>query len=1031
MANEQSALKIDTVFNTVGDAKAYAAIKKQAESISKLVQETNKLSIAEEKEAKAKEHQDRVIAKIEAAMARQNASTDKLVKQTLTYNNTIDKNTNALEKQIKTITRKTQTEDGTIVSINKMTTFQQKSNSMWLLGNETLDKYIKRMNNVRWAMVNVTFALAGIAAALSPIIILGKWGMELETLFTKIEVVTDRVASQVSEDISQLRDNTMFSLEEMGEGFLQFTKQGFSASDAMSSMPSIAALSAVGFTDMGTAADMVSQMLHVFNMDANKSSHIVDVLAKAANESRADVNDFGIAMSYVAPIAAQAGYSFEETAAALAILTNKGLTASKAGTSLAAMITQIISPTEKTIEEMENLGISFTDTEGNFKSLHNLSLEFAAATDGSAESLKFLADAMQVRGGRAMAAFINDLDNGGVSIKEFEQLLNDEGYALERLEKIQNTTTGQMKIAWNEFKQSFVNDAEAVQKSILTILNAYNYLADEKKPTVLSDIKETIMPKSLSDSGSNMLDSLNFLISSLTGTDLKEKFKIDNSSISETSDIIDGILVNSVFFLDNLKNADTSALNRLEEATIKATQALQAYNNVLESLSSKYAGMLQTSQEKSLSEIFDDIVNAQTKALGAGKDVSGFNKFLLDIGMQKANVKVYVDQLEQAEQATKYWENNIESLKSDLTDEKDKLDDLNESLKNVNATIKELSSPRFTGQLEIEKLISGTERYMKEQNLASYGIIDVQQFLQDSIAASADGYDSLIDSINRTTNAAKSSQDTYEAWKETVKEFIKSSLEAGNELGKNVSGAVNQYATLLLSTSRFNDSTENQSQAVSLLKDAYDVYYGGMTDEVKYAVQAHEEANSTIYGSSMDVISALQLQWTEQSRLNDAIDVTSSVIENLSERIDMGQEVLDSYKDKIEQITDKLNEMVTAATKAAYALIGGTGGTGSSLITNQGNAGLSSRATDLGYFRGSDGNIHAPGDIGTQFNDFVMRPGQKPISFSSQDTLVGFKGDLPSGEINIQSIIINGVSGDANNFAAEFARELKRQLKTR
>ena len=189
----------------------------------------------------------------------------------------------------------------------------------------------------------------------------------METLFTKVEVVTGIAADGAAESIAKLRRNTMFSMEEMGGAFLEFTKQGFNAKEALEALPAITALATVGFTSLEESTKIMAQTMHEFNLEAEDASHIADVLAKAANMSAADVETFGVAMSYAGPIAGQAGLTFEETAASISILSNMGLRASKAGTSLAAALTKMMKPTDVVEKQMRDMGLSFFDAEGEMK----------------------------------------------------------------------------------------------------------------------------------------------------------------------------------------------------------------------------------------------------------------------------------------------------------------------------------------------------------------------------------------------------------------------------------------------------------------------------------------------------------------------------------------------------------------------------------------------------------------------------------------------------------------------------------------
>jgi len=78
----------------------------------------------------------------------------------------------------------------------------------------------------------------------------------------------------------------------------------------------------------------------------------------------------------------------------------------------------------------------------------------------------------------------------------------------------------------------------------------------------------------------------------------------------------------------------------------------------------------------------------------------------------------------------------------------------------------------------------------------------------------------------------------------------------------------------------------------------------------------------------------------------------------------------------------------------------------------------------------------AGGVIGSRFNDFVMRPGQKAVPFSPQDTLIGTKGGLPgaggSGPITINiSAGQIGRDTEVRALAAKLADNLNREMQRR
>ena len=74
-------------------------------------------------------------------------------------------------------------------------------------------------------------------------------------------------------------------------------------------------------------------------------------------------------MKYIAPLARAAGLSLEETAAAIGIMADNGIKGSQAGTTLRGALSRLSKPTQDMQEAMDELGISFYDSEGKMLSL--------------------------------------------------------------------------------------------------------------------------------------------------------------------------------------------------------------------------------------------------------------------------------------------------------------------------------------------------------------------------------------------------------------------------------------------------------------------------------------------------------------------------------------------------------------------------------------------------------------------------------------------------------------------------------------
>src|SRR5699024_130114 len=121
--------------------------------------------------------------------------------------------------------------------------------------------------------------------------------------------------------------------------------------------------------DLASSADIAASTLRGFGLEASEAGHVADVLAENANRTNSSVAETGEAMKNIAALARAAGIRMEETAAAIGIMANAGIQGSQAGTTLRGALSRLSKPTDVMQQAMDELGVSFYDSEGKMKSL--------------------------------------------------------------------------------------------------------------------------------------------------------------------------------------------------------------------------------------------------------------------------------------------------------------------------------------------------------------------------------------------------------------------------------------------------------------------------------------------------------------------------------------------------------------------------------------------------------------------------------------------------------------------------------------
>lgn len=199
-----------------------------------------------------------------------------------------------------------------------------------------------------------------------------KAGADFEAQMSRVQAISGATASefdQLREQAVELGADTAFSASEAAQGMENLAAAGFETNEIMEAMPGLLDLAAASGEDLAASSDIAASTLRGFGLAASEAGHVADVLAENANRTNSSVADTGEAMKYIAPLARAAGISLEETAAAIGIMANAGIQGGQAGTTLRGALSRLSKPTDDMKEAMNELGISFYDSEGKMLSL--------------------------------------------------------------------------------------------------------------------------------------------------------------------------------------------------------------------------------------------------------------------------------------------------------------------------------------------------------------------------------------------------------------------------------------------------------------------------------------------------------------------------------------------------------------------------------------------------------------------------------------------------------------------------------------
>lgn len=229
--------------------------------------------------------------------------------------------------------------------------------------------------------------------------------------------------------------STVFSATESAEALKYMAMAGWQDQQMLEGLEGVMNLAAASGENLGLVADIVTDSLTAFGLEAGDSAKFADVLAAAATSSNTNVGILGESFKYVAPLAGAMGYSVEDVSVALGLMANAGIKGSQAGTSLRSALTRLANPTGDAAKKLDALGVSITDAHGEMKPLNQLLPELR-------ESFKDLSEEQQIQaassifGREAMAGMLAIINASDEDFDSLTESINNSAGAAEEMSKI-------------------------------------------------------------------------------------------------------------------------------------------------------------------------------------------------------------------------------------------------------------------------------------------------------------------------------------------------------------------------------------------------------------------------------------------------------------------------------------------------------------------------------------------------------------------------------------------------------------------
>ena len=283
--------------------------------------------------------------------------------------------------------------------------------------------------------------VAAVGAAFRSVILVGS-GFEKEMSNVKaLTGASGKEFTALNDVAKKLGETTVFSARQAAEGMSFLAQAGFKTQQIIKALPATLNLASAGGLDLGKSADIASNVLSGFGLEAVQTGRVADVMAKAITSSNVNVSELGESMKFFAPTAKALGIGLEESTATIGLMGNSGLKGSIATQSLGSALTRLAAGGGAVTKTLKSLGVNLFQG-GKFVGLAGAIEQLEVAFEGMSGEDK-TAYLSKIFGPEAFKNVSILFSEGSEKIKEYtDQLIRSRGIAEEIAKTKQENLSG-------------------------------------------------------------------------------------------------------------------------------------------------------------------------------------------------------------------------------------------------------------------------------------------------------------------------------------------------------------------------------------------------------------------------------------------------------------------------------------------------------------------------------------------------------------------------------------------------------------
>lgn len=305
---------------------------------------------------------------------------------------------------------------------------------------------------------------------------------EFDDKIQKVGAVSSATAEQlgmIERKAKEMGAKTRFSATEAADGMQKLAMAGMDVDEIFGALPATLNAAAAEGIDLGTAADISTNVLAAFGGEVDQLDGYIDKLITTTTSSNSTLVEMGEAIKYSGPIAAALGDNISDVAAALGKMHDAGIKGTMAGTTVRGVLDALFNSTADEAAMLDELssriggvGLQLKDSEGNFIGFTSLVRQLQQAGLTAGEALRLFGQ----RGGPGMAVL---LSQGADSLEELEEKIkNSDGRSAELAAQMESGIGGASRRASAALEAGIIRVMREGEPLLKMFYESSEYISD-------------------------------------------------------------------------------------------------------------------------------------------------------------------------------------------------------------------------------------------------------------------------------------------------------------------------------------------------------------------------------------------------------------------------------------------------------------------------------------------------------------------------------------------------------------------------